>query len=330
VPIAENVAIDQSQFPESVQNDLLNSLRSRQIQAKFHYDSHKQAQKWLALHDAFSPARLDPDCLAIYDRAFKAAAALVADAGVRVVGLGCGGGQKDARLLQILAARGVPLAYLPCDSSVPLVLTALRAAKAISPSLCVDPLVCDLGTCASLSHTISQVADHTGRPESRMVTFFGVIPNFEPNLIVPRLAGLMREGDSLLFSANLAPGPDYKAGVQRVLPGYDNLLTRQWLSIFLFDIGAERSDGEIQFSIEDSPDGYKRIAADFHFSTNREILFSPYRFDFKTGDRIRLFFSYRYQPAHIQTLLQRHNLQITQQWITPSEEEGVFLVRLSA
>src|SRR5665213_840514 len=99
MPIAETVMIDASQFPENVRNDLLESLRRRRIQPKFHYESYKQAQMWLALHEAFSPARRDPDCLAVYDRAFEAAADLVTEAGACVVGLGCGGGQKDARLL---------------------------------------------------------------------------------------------------------------------------------------------------------------------------------------------------------------------------------------
>src|SRR5438270_11095385 len=56
------VRIHPSQFPEAVQSDLLESLRSRKINHKFHYDSVKQTQKWLALHEACSPARTEPDC----------------------------------------------------------------------------------------------------------------------------------------------------------------------------------------------------------------------------------------------------------------------------
>ena len=39
-----NVAIHASQFPENVRRDLLVSLRSRQVNHKFHYDSVKQTQ----------------------------------------------------------------------------------------------------------------------------------------------------------------------------------------------------------------------------------------------------------------------------------------------
>ncbi len=61
-----NVTIHASQFPERVRSDLLASLRRRAINPKFHYDSLKQTLKWLALHEAHSPARTDrerPDYL---------------------------------------------------------------------------------------------------------------------------------------------------------------------------------------------------------------------------------------------------------------------------
>jgi L-histidine N-alpha-methyltransferase len=78
-----------------------------------------------------------------------------------------------------------------------------------------------------------------------------MIPNFEPQIILPKLASLVRPKDFLLFSANLAPGNNYAAGVKKVLPQYDNPLTRDWLMTFLLDLGVERGDGKLRFKIED-------------------------------------------------------------------------------
>src|ERR1035437_6089347 len=100
------VAIHASQFPDNVQRALIESLRTRQVNHKFHYDSVKQTQQWLALHQAYSPSRNDADCSATYDRSFEAAASRVNAKRVHLVGLGCGGGQKDARLLKLLKQRG--------------------------------------------------------------------------------------------------------------------------------------------------------------------------------------------------------------------------------
>src|ERR1700761_326895 len=148
MPITETVHIDESQFPEAVKRDLLQGLKRRIVPPKFHYDSYRQAEKWLAVHEAHSPARRDPDCGVIYDKAYHATTDFLTEAGARVIGLGCGGGQKDARLLQILAKRGLPVSYLPGDTSLPLVLTAQHAAEAAAPGICSDPFVCDIGTCA--------------------------------------------------------------------------------------------------------------------------------------------------------------------------------------
>src|SRR5208282_2031442 len=139
-----NVAIHSSQFPESVRRDLLESLRTRRVNHKFHYDSVKQTQKWLTLHQQYSPSRNDADCRRIYKKGFAAATAKIKSKSVHVIGLGCGGGQKDARLLELLTARGKDIFYTPCDVSAAMVLTARRAALAVLPEKTYFPLVCDL------------------------------------------------------------------------------------------------------------------------------------------------------------------------------------------
>jgi len=318
-----NVAIHASQFPEKVRRDLLDSLRARAVNHKFHYDSVKQTQKWLALHQVHSPSRNDTDCAATYDRAFEAATAQIEAKEIHLLGLGCGGGQKDTRLLRLLHARGKESFYTPCDVSTAMVLTARESAlSAVSPENCF-PLVCDLAGADDLSATVAtRHASHA----TRLCTFFGMIPNFEPEMILPKLSSFLGKNDWLLFSANLAPGPDYQAGVAKILPQYDNLLMRDWLLAFLFDLGVEYSDGELRFSIEDV-NALKRVEARFHFTQSRTIAIEDERFEFRAGESIRLFFSYRYTPEMVRTHLQRHNLRVVDQWVTQSEEEGVFLCR---
>jgi uncharacterized SAM-dependent methyltransferase len=316
------VTIHSSQFPDNVRRELLFSLRARNVNPKFHYDSWKQAQKWLALHEAFSPSRTDPDCQGMYDRCFIAAAERVPATRVEVIGLGCGGGQKDVRLLGLLAQRNREVSYRPCDVSVALALTAQLAAREAVADLPCDPLVCDLALADDLQEVFAPPGDAR---VARLITFFGMIPNFEPELILPRLAGLVRGGDWLLLSANLAPGPDYAAGMQRILPGYDNSPTRDWLTTFLFDLGFAPEDGAVRFTIEDSASGLKRVAADFFMARRRAITVQGESFEFCAGERIRLFFSYRYTPERIRALLRLHQIEAREQWLAASGEEGVFL-----
>ena len=337
---AANVVIHASQFPEKVRRDLLESLRTRQVNHKFHYDSVRQTQKWLALHQAYSPTRNDADCRAIYEKGFKAAAAQIKAKSVHVIGLGCGGGQKDARLLKLLKKAGREIFYTPCDVSTTMVLVARRTALAIVPEKNCFPFVCDLATADDLVDALEQVVGPRCRAAlddrqvvptvSRFVTFFGMIPNFEPQIILPKLAALIHPKDFLLFSANLAPGRNYAAGMKKILPQYDNPLTHDWLMTFLLDLGVGRNDGELRFKIaDDSANGLKRIVAGFHFERACCIEIELEKFRFRPGDTIQLFFSYRYTPERVRKILVRFGLEVCAQWLTRSEEEGVFLCRNS-
>lgn len=322
------VTIHASQFPETVRRDLLESLRTRRVNPKFHYDSVKQTHKWLALHQAFSPSRQDADCAATYDRSFGGSLKHCTGGRIHVIGLGCGGGQKDARLLKLLRNAGKAVFYTPCDVSAAMTLVARQIALAVLPETRCFPFVCDL---ASANDLPAAFVTHGPPDATRLITFFGMIPNFEPAMILPKLAGLVGPGDLLLFSANLAPGPDYSAGVQRVLPQYDNALTRDWLLTFLFDLGVECGDGELHFTVEDDPagGGLKRIAAHFHFEKVRTVPVEGERFEFRPGECIRLFFSYRHTPERVRELLGGHELRVVDEWLAESGEEGVFLVRRS-
>jgi uncharacterized SAM-dependent methyltransferase len=317
---AANVLIHASQFPDSVRRDLLASLRTRKINHKFHYDSVKQTQKWLALHQIYSPSRNDADCAATYDHAFAEAAGKITSKRVHVIGLGCGGGQKDARLLKLLKAAGKETAYTPCDVSTAMVLVARQAALAVGPEKNCFPFVCDLAAADDLPAALV-----TRAPS--LITFFGMIPNFEPQMILPKLAALVRSKDFLLFSANLAPGKNYAAGVETVLPQYNNAPTRDWLLTFLLDLGIQPGDGRLDFRIEAGVGGLKRIAAHFVFTRAARIAVESRRFDFRRGEPIRLFFSYRYTPTLVRKLLEKYGLEVSREWITRSGEEGVFLCR---
>ncbi len=342
------VFIHRSQYSEAVRAELVRSFRSRAINHKFHYESYKQAQKWLALHEAHSPARTDRGCLAMYDTAFAAVAARLSRARVRVVGLGCGGGQKDVRLLELLRETNAQLAYVPCDVSLPLVLTARSAALKLMPSSAIESIVCDLAQVDDLPEVLGrrrigrrEACDTVDRGsalrERRLVTFFGMVPNFEPDEIFPRLAEAVRRGDWLLMSANLVPGMtsggtdvagDGQA-MRRILPQYDNELTRDWLMTLLYDVGLEKRDGRLDFSIEQKGGltPLSRFVARYHFGRSCQVRFGGTTIPFKRGDALRLFFSYRYTVCAVAQLLSCFGLRVVQKWVAPSGEEGVFLVR---
>ncbi len=378
-----NVEIHRSQFPDRLQAELADCLRARRINHKFHYESHKQVQRWLALHDEHSPARADPGVEQIYAKAFDDLAEQLADApAVHVISLGCGGGQKDLQLLRRLsavepgtkqrewsaavsetnrssavegrrqgqAARAsdsqgsatapedrtqprftcVPtsprrLSYSPVDVSVGLTLTARDAAtEVIDPADC-HSLVCDLQSADDLPEILDS---HTPPEARRIILFFGMLPNFEPDEILGRLAGLLRKDDLLLCSANLAPGADYDAGIRQVLPQYDNAATRNWLAALPNDLGVGIDPGDIEFAITACADApaVKRIEATCVVPADAVIHLGAESISFQAGERLRLFYSCRHKSALLANALAPHKLQISREWPASSEEEGVYQI----
>jgi uncharacterized SAM-dependent methyltransferase len=318
-----HVFVDRSQFPENVRRDLLVSLATRVINHKFHYESYKQAAKWLALHDAYSPARTDASCGRIYDQAFSAALSEIHGTHIRVVGLGCGGGMKEARLLELLHHRKRKLAYTAIDVSLPLVLTARKLALPFVTEKNCEAGVCDLGADNDLAKLFSD--DRTRSP--RLFTLFGVIPNFEPARLLCQVARLLSANDLFLFSANLAAGQDYAAGVRAVLPQYDNVLTCDWLMTLLLDLGFEHGDGKMTFRIETDKRRFHRITADFEICRSRDIRVFGRNISYRAGERMQIFFSYRHTSQTIQNLLAEHAIALVDCWLNDSGEEGVFLCR---
>jgi len=314
-----HVFIDRSQFPENVRRDLLESLRMRAINHKFHYESYKQAAKWLALHEEHSPARTDASCARIYVEAFAAAASALSASRVHVIGLGCGGGQKEGRLLQLLHEQHRELTYAPCDVSLPLVLAAREAGLPFVGEGQCSAVVCDFATIKDFAVTLGDSG------ASRVVTLFGIIPNFEPSLLLSQISRLLHATDLFLFSANLAPGDDYAAGARAVLPQYDNELTRDWLMTLLLDLGFERDNGEMTFTVETDVRGLHRIVSRFELKQSRDIRVFGETVSFRAGERIRLFFSYRHTRQTLRALASEHGIEIIHEWLNDSNEEGVFL-----
>ncbi len=318
------VAIHPSQFPDQVYQDYLDGFRAKAIDHRFHYDSVKQSQKWLKIHKTYSPASGNEDCLQAYTQCFKATEKqLTAGTKLQLIALGCGGGAKDSRLLSGLLHHTQSLICYPIDVSLSLALISAQAMQSVAPDVVVKPVVCNL---LAASDLIQQI-DQQDSPAHKVITFFGMIPNFFPNQILPILSQFLSSGDHLLFSANLAPGPDYIQGIQTVLPQYDNDLTRDWLMTILIDVGVETSQGCLTATIESDetyPD-ISRIAFYFEVKQAIQLTLDEQLIHWDVGDRIRLFFSYRYTSAQITALLQQYGIKVLDFWEDDRQEEGVYL-----
>lgn len=317
--------IHPSRFPDADREQLLQSLAQRRIAMRFHYESHAQAHLWLQVHNTFAPSRTDTHYPAHIERLHGAALSCGNHQPSFVIGLGCGSGQKEAQLLRLFAARNLVAGYVPVDTSLPLLIMATHAAREVLPALNARPVVADLSELHALSPLLDQLADPS---HPRVFTFFGMLPNLEPAQAFRQFQALLRPQDLLIASANLAPGTDDTRGMQRILPQYDNPPTREWLQRLMLDLGAERSDGSIQFGIQDTAaPGIRQVVADYIFDRPRQLTAQGRAFDFQPGDKVRLFFSCRYTPERIAATASSAGLAIVAHEVLASGEEMIFLCR---
>jgi L-histidine Nalpha-methyltransferase len=323
-----HIGVHPSQFPDRLQAELVESLRVRRINPKFHYESRQQARAWLRLHEAYSPARRDRDSRDTYLRAFSEIVPQLGSGPIEIIALGCGHADKECRLLERLPQASDRVSFIAIDVSMPLALMArANAARFLPPDRC-QILICDLSAAGDLADHLAGLAQPGAQ---RLLTCFGVVPNFRPRRIFPQLAALLNPGDHLLLSANLAPGPDYHAAIHAIRPQYDNPLTRDWLRLLLDELGVDPGDGRIRFVIEPDPvwDPLARIAARFEFDRPRCIVLDQEEFRFARGDRLDMFFSYRHTPDSVRGLVESDTIRIGPQWITSSGEEGIFHFQLA-
>lgn len=325
VPQSLNLTIHPSQFPDEKCRALAVSLRKRRIDPQLHYQTKLQSARWQRVFERWSPFAKSKDCGAIY-RAGAAQTGAAVGPNVLVVALGCGDGSKDALLLRTLGGANTTVHYVPADVSVTLVTrAALSAREWIDPDH-IHCLVADLAR----SDDLPGWFDRRSSAETvRLITFYGMIPNLEPDTIFRVLKPLLRKNDRLLFSANLMPESGGMAP-PGILSQYDNLETRRWLSTLFEESGVPFDFEKIVFSMKpaDAFAGGYRIAADYVWDSDMRFRFLDQDFEFEAGTNLNLFFSYRYTAGEIHGMFEQNGMEISGSWILPNQEEGVFACRM--
>jgi uncharacterized SAM-dependent methyltransferase len=329
-----DVAIHDSCDPRRREADLRAALAQRRLPGRLLYAGPAQAERWLAYHRAWAPSRRDAALRAAYRGAFAAALAGLPAGPFHLVGLGCGDGSKEAELLEAAAEAGAGAErYTPLDGSLELLLEAAQAARAGRADLPVHPLAMDLAALADLPPWLAQ---REPRPQPRLFTAFGILPNAQPEALAAALAGLLRPGDTLLLSANLSPG-GYAADRERILAQYDNPQARHWYGGALEALGLLPGD----FALEVRAVPLAADGARWQVRVSARLL-RPVRLGagalelgagavpLAQGERLEVFFSNRFTQGAVEDWLGAAGLGPARVWPHDAGEEAVFLCRRAA
>lgn len=309
----------ESQYPQAVQTALLSALHQGRVPGRFLYDSPGQAARWLAYHAAWSPSRTQTALSALYAQAFEAVWTRI-EGPATLVGVGCGGGQKDAALLA-KGPRSTPLSYVAADTSPALVMRAGQAVQAARPDVRVRHLVVDLGAEPTRDDFLEPASDGPV-----IWSCLGLLPNLDAAWLLPYVRGLMKPQDTLLISANLSPVP-YPEARPRIRPQYDNPEARAWYQGALDELGLGAHEAELVFSDRAlMPNGQAwRLQCHAVLSTDRPVRVFSETVSLQQGQRLEVFHSDRYVPEVLPGLLLQHGLHVEDSWVTEDREEGIYL-----
>jgi hypothetical protein len=309
-----DVRIDESVSPAAHRAGLITALEARRVDNRFHYVGELASSRWRALAQGHSPAQDADDGVRAYDEAAMAVIAALADGPVHVIGVACGDGVKEQRLLGALRSAGrEDIGATAVDVSVPLVVAADTAMAQVPGVIATDGVAVDIGAVADLALLLAPRL-----PGTRVVTLFGVISTLGPAALRPATS-LVATGDLLLVSANLLP--DRPAARDDVMAQYDNPPTRAWLATVLEEIGIHDA-GDITFRWDDAPDGpmiVGEVMPDHAVVAQVEGV----TVGLPADGPIRVLESFRHTPSTLRTLLADEGLAVLHVAISPSGEEGV-------
>jgi SAM-dependent methyltransferase len=303
-------------LPRNLRRALRDSLLANHLEPRLLYATPGQAERWRRVARRHAPVHRRPAFRRLYAEAFARAAVRLADAPrISLVGLGCGTGEKEAQLAAELRRPGRVISFSAIDASANLMGEATRRLAAAGA--------------LSRGHRVGDLADFPawrkwlGRRSGtgpRVVTLFGMVPNFPPSILGPLLRAALRPGDLLLASVHLAPAKTESpaaiaAAMRRILPQYDNPETLAWLNHArtVWGLGAQITAPKIRIGeIEQVPAfiGEARWKA----ATRPEPL--------------RLFYSLRYTSQLFEAMLRRGGWKGELLAITPCRQEAIWSIRL--
>lgn len=260
------------------------------------YSSPALGRLWQKVHLSCSPFRKRPAVRRLYQNPTTVLRKKLAST-YSFIALGCADGVKESLLLGRLPP---PTFLLAADTNLSLARRAARRLPARKKAF------------RKIDLSRSFPAFHAPPSAPRLFTLFGVLPNLNPLPLLRRLTRVMRWGDFLLFSTNLAPGTSGFHGARQVLSQYDNLPTRRWLEEAAKSYRPKLPPGQLIFGVYPDPHqkSLARIEARWISTPGNRIIFS----------------SRRPTVRQVETWILRAGLRKVIRFLDSRGEEGLWLV----
>ena len=308
---------------QTPQREAIESLQFNRIDPKFLYLTQRQSELWRRVFLKHSPIHANPEFARIYEEAFTQITNRLKTKKVLLAGLGCGTGLKELQLYSKLKTTDHEALFAAIDVSRDLVVESAQKLIAAGAEH-RRSLVCDLAQSQFLGEWINGLAGNL----PRLITFFGLFPNFSPADIVRLFRSILRPDDIILASAHLAPVDEetpLPTAMKSLLPQYDNPETLAWLHAALELWGLENRVHPPEIKVGEV-EGIPAFLGLAPWKTNEPFEKWKHRFSPKKDDPLLLFYSLRYTPSLFENLLRKEGFSVELLSITSCRQEAIWAI----
>ncbi len=304
-----------------ISEEFLGCLRQRNVPSKFSYWGDMETRHWLNV--CKDPEYINwPLEIKLLEKNLPEIVRLAGRPVANLVSLGIGNGEKDKMILDaFLKTR--PVRYYALDISLPMV-------KAGFKTLGKTPVekTAYIGDFVHLESFAPKIKKQSGG-----ANIISILGNTLGNLNQVNTLNLIRRSmdrhDYLLVSFQiLEAGKILEIG--EILGAYN---TKAWHELSYGTImrsGLKKSDGitEVEFGKDKLYPQLNIIEFFFAFKKDKTIKYLNHEFDFKAGERILTYYSYKYDEKNITFLLNNNGFRIVKSFYSPGQKYLLALAKL--
>jgi uncharacterized SAM-dependent methyltransferase len=306
---------------EKIGREFLACLRNRNLPSKFEYWGKKEASHWLTLckdpEYVNWPQEIDllranlPKIVKTVDPHVK-----------NLIGVGIGNGQKDKLILtEFLKTR--PMRYFAIDISLDMMNTGLKTLNRVPTEKNAY-----IGDFRHLERLAPEIRKKTG--SGNLFSILGnTLGNLDQKKTLDLLKNSMDKKDYLLIAVQILETKEI-LNMGEILSAYS---TRAWRNLSygaIMRTGAKMSDGiiEMEFEKDKLYPQFHVVQYFFTFKRDKTLTYLNRRLHFRMGERIPVYFSYKYDMKNITFLLDKYGFKIIKTFLSPGKKYLLALVKL--
>ncbi|MBU0667784.1 L-histidine N(alpha)-methyltransferase [Patescibacteria group bacterium] len=301
--------------------EFMISLCHRNIPTKFQYWGNKETQNWLDVckDPQYINWQLEIDLLSTD---LPEIVKLVNPKVKNLVSLGIGNGEKDKMIMNAFL-KNRPMRYFAIDVSLHMVKAGLKTLQEVP-----GEKTAYIGDFEHLEKLAPKIRKQT--KSGNLISILGnTLGNLDQITTLNFIRRSMDKNDYLLFAVQiLEKGKILDIG--DILSAYNTKVLQKLSFGAIMRSGLKRTDGviEIEFGRNKLYPQFNTIEYFFTFKKDKTIKYLNREINFKTGERILTYYSYKYDKKNMTFLLNNNGFEIVRYFFSPGQKYLLALAKL--